>query len=514
MKILTGAQHAELDHYTIENEPIESVDLMERASRAIAEEIANRWDSQRTIYVFSGAGNNGGDGLAVARLLYGKGYRVVIYLFNIKGKLSEECEINRNRLQQIIADGGTNNRIVFKEVSQGFDFPRVTSKDVIIDALFGTGLKSPLQGGFAVVAKKINTLRCHVVSIDIPSGLMCEDNSYTDRSVVIHAELTLTIQLSKLAFLLPENEKCVGEWKTVDIGLSKEWLEHASTPYSLIEQKDVKDMLRTRSAFAHKGTMGHALLVAGSYGMAGASILAGRACLHSGIGKLSIHTCSGNNTIMQISLPEAVLIPDKNNRYITEVVDISRFQGIGIGPGLGKDNNTAEALQSYIAVSDDPLVLDADALNILGDHREWMSHIPAGSILTPHAKELENMTGSCANSYERLMHATDLATQYQIYVILKGHYSAICTPQGKVLFCPRGNAGMATPGSGDVLTGILTGLIAQGYPPSQAAILGVWIHGTAGDIAARELGEEYMLANDIVTNMSGAFRELKNKENQ
>lgn len=509
MKILTGKQHAELDRYTIEHEPIESIDLMERASEAVAEEIMHRWDNKRTVFVFAGAGNNGGDGLAVARLMAEQGYRVAVYLFNVKGKLSEDCEINRDRLNDMMEDEEMAKHLVLKEISQGFDFPRVRPNDIVIDALFGTGLRSSLSGGFAVVARKINTTHAHVVSIDVPSGLMCEDNAFTDRNIVVHAELTLTIGLPKLAFLFPENETCVGEWKVLDIGLSAEGIEQANTPYSVMELGEMREILHKRSAFAHKGTMGHALLIAGSYGMAGASVLASKACLRSGVGKLTLHTCSVNNTILQISVPEAIILPDKNGRFISETMDTERYQAIGIGPGIGQDEATALAVKQYIAIASDPMVIDADALNILSKHREWMSHIPTGSILTPHVKELEGLIGSCANSLERLNRAVELATRGQAYIIVKGHYTAICTPQGRVLFCPRGNSGMATPGSGDVLTGILSGLLAQGYTPGEAAILGVWLHAAAGDEAALELSEECMLAGDIISHLHKAFKELK-----
>lgn len=509
MKILTGTQHRELDIYTIENEPIESVDLMERAAVAIAEEMMSRWDSQRTVFVFAGAGNNGGDGLAVARLLADQGYKVAAYLFNVKDHLSEDCETNRDRLQQMLEDEEMRRHLFFREITQGFDFPKVNPQDIVIDALFGTGLKHPLTGGFAVVARKINTLHAHVVSIDVPSGLMCEDNAFVDRNVVVHAELTLTIQLPKLAFLLPENEYCVGEWKALDIGLSQKCIEQMSSPYSILEESDVREMVRPRSKFAHKGTMGHALMVAGSYGMAGAAILSSKACLHSGVGKLTLHTPSSNNTILQISVPEAVLVPDKNKLFISDTIDTSRYQAIGIGPGLGRDTITEQAVQQYLMVADGPLVIDADALNILGDHRDWLGHVPSGSILTPHVKELEGIVGACRNAYERLVRASDLAVQHKVYVIVKGHNTAICTPNGRVLFCPLGNPGMATPGSGDVLTGILTGLLAQGYTSIEAATLGVWLHASAGDVAAERLGEEYMLAGDIVEGLAGAWKELQ-----
>lgn len=509
MKILTGAQHTELDHYTIENKPIKSIDLMEQASMAIATEIMARWDKNRTVYVFAGPGNNGGDGLAVARLLIRQGYRLVVLLFNVKGKLSEDCETNRDRLIELMGSEDYVDSITFKEITQGFDFPHIQQHDIVVDALFGTGIKQPLSGGFAVVARKINSLRAHVVSVDVPSGLFCEDNSYTDRSVVVHAELTLTMGLPKLAFLLADNEMCVGEWKVLDIGLSEEGIEQMNTPYSIIEEKEVRELLHKRSTFAHKGSLGHALLVAGSYGMAGAAILSSKACLHSGIGKLTLHTPSANNSILQVSVPEAVLMPDNDKLCITEAVDTSRYKAIGIGPGLGKDERTAKALQQYLCIASSPLVIDADALNILGSHDEMMPQIPSGSILTPHVKELENITGQAANCYDRLQKAIELATHRNVYVILKGHYTAICTPGGKTMFCPLGNSGMATAGSGDVLTGLLTGLMAQGYSPIEACLLGVWLHASAGDLAADELTPEFMLAGDIIASLSKAWKKIK-----
>lgn len=507
MKILTDRQHAELDRFTIENEPIESINLMERAARAIAQEMLSLCETgKETIYIFAGPGNNGGDGLALARLLAEENRKVVAYLFNVKGHLSEDCETNRDRLKKMIEDG--SHRLIFKEITQGFDFPDIHQQDIVVDALFGTGLSKPLSGGFAGVVRKINTLHCKVVSIDVPSGLMCEDNEFTDYKLVIHATHTLTIQLPKLAFLLPENEKCVGEWKALDIGLSEEGIEQMNTPYSIMEMPEVKELLIKRSKFAHKGTMGHALLVAGCYGMAGAAQLSSKACLRSGAGKLTLHTPTNNVCIMQIAVPEAVLMPDKDKFVVSESIDTSRFDAIGIGPGLGMDDLTADALQRYVKTVESPLVLDADALNLLALHRDWLSHLPAGTIMTPHVKELENLVGRCANSYERLTAASSMATKHNLYIVLKGHYTAICTPQGRVLFCPRGNAGMATPGSGDVLTGLITGLLAQGYSPISATMLGVWLHATAGDYAANDLTENCMLASDIISHLPQAFKEL------
>ncbi|MBQ0050420.1 MAG: NAD(P)H-hydrate dehydratase [Bacteroidales bacterium] len=501
MKILTAAQHAQLDLHTIEHEPIASIDLMERASKAVAREIAARWDARRSVYVFAGAGNNGGDGLAVARLLSRQGYRVSVYLFNIKGKLSADCQTNWERLQEM-------SEVDVHEITQGFDFPQIHTTDVVVDALFGTGLRTPLSGGFAAVARKINSVHALVVSIDVPSGLMSEDNAFVDRNAVVHAELTLTIGLPKLFLLMADNETCVGDWKVLDIGYDRHEVEQTSTPYALIDDADVREIYRPRPRFAHKGMMGHALLVSGCYGMAGATVLSARGCLRSGVGKLSVHMPSSNVTIMQMGVPEAVLLPSKSTRHVADVVDISMFKAIGIGPGLGMDDETKAALQQYLSLADEPLVLDADALNILGLHRDWMSQVPPGSIFTPHVKELEGLVGHCNNSYERLTRASELAVRSSIYVILKGHNTAICTPQGRVLFCQRGNPGMATPGSGDVLTGVLTGLLAQGYAPLEACVLGVWLHAAAGDYAAAELSEESMLASDIISHLGKAFATL------
>lgn len=502
MKILTGNQFRELDRYTIEHEPIPSLQLMERAALALAAEIRSRWGAERRIYVFAGPGNNGGDGLAVARLLGQEGYRVAVWLFNVKGMLSPDCQRNLERLRSV-------QGVEVTEVRQGFDFPAIHTEDVIIDALFGTGLNSPLNGGFAQVVHKINATKAQVVSIDIPSGLMSEDNTYNDRNNIIRATLTLTIQMPKLAFMLADNEACVGEWQAVDIGLSTEGQQLLPTPFILTERADLQEMLLPRPIFAHKGTFGHALLIAGSQGMAGAAMLATRGCLRSGVGKVTLHTAATNSPILQMSVPEAIVASDPNPRLVSECLPLSAYDAVGIGPGLGQDDLTAEALHQYLALSNAPMVIDADALNLLARHTEWQTLIPQSSILTPHPRELERLTGRCATDHERLAKAMELAIQRQLYIVLKGHHTAVCTPLGRAFFCPAGNSGMATAGCGDVLTGILTGLLAQGYRPYEAALLGVWLHATAGDLAAQETEPECMLASDLIAHLPGAFKQLK-----
>ena len=502
MKILTSTQLKELDRYTIEHEPIASIDLMERAAKALEAELKRRWDTSTRFIVFAGPGNNGGDALAVARLLCKDGYTVQAYLFNITGRLSNDCLQNKKRLGDVAG-------ALFTEVSSQFSFPEVGQDDVIVDGLFGTGLNKPLEGGYAGLAQRINARPAQVVSIDIPSGLMAENNTYNNPSAIIRADLTLTIQLPKLAFFFAENQPYIGEVKTVDIGLHPDGIASIHSGISLIERNDIRAMLKPRDPFAHKGSMGHALLVSGQYGMGGATILAARACLRSGAGKLTIHTPDLNNDILQCSVPEAILSHDASDIRISRAISTYDYDALAIGPGIGTHEETADALHAFIRNHPGEMVLDADALNILGRHKEWIPEIPQDAILTPHPKELENLTGTCSDSYDRLEKARELAIKMQFYIIIKGHYSMVCTPTGRVIINTTGNAGMATAGSGDVLTGILAGLLARGYSAHEACRLGVYLHGLAGDIASERLGEESMMAGDIINALPKAFKKLK-----
>ena len=502
MKIFTAAQIHELDKYTIENEPIESIDLMERAAKALTRAIMDEYSSLMPVIVFAGPGNNGGDALAVARMLAENNYTVTVYLFNVNGKLSNDCAVNKVRLMD-------NRRVKnFIEVRQEFEPPVLEEGMLIIDGMFGSGLNKPLAGGFASLVKYINSSAATVVSIDVPSGLMTEDNTYNVRANIIHADLTLTLQHVKLAFLFKENQPYIGRLKVLDIRLSKEGIQKLDANYTMLEENDVRQLIQPRSAFAHKGDMGHALLIAGSYGMGGAAVLAAKACLRAGCGKLTVHSPKKNNMVLQISVPEAIIQLDREETTFSEPIDTEEYHVVGIGPGIGTSEQTAIAMISQIRRSQCPIVADADALNMLGTHRSWMQQLPKGMILTPHPKELDRMEGNCADSYERLVKASNLAERIQGYVILKGHYSALCMPDGHVIFNSTGNAGMATAGSGDVLTGIITGLLARGYKQAEACLLGMYLHGLAGDIAAKELGEESLIASDLIQYLPKAFKRL------
>lgn len=503
MKIFTSAQIHELDRYTIEHEPIKSVDLMERAAKAITRAVAEEWTTHTPVVVFAGPGNNGGDALAVARLLTNEGYKVRTYLFNITNHLSDDCVTNRQRL----LDG--RHAKDFTEITAKFDPPELTADTLVIDGLFGSGLNKPLAGGFASLVKYINQSPAKVVSIDVPSGLMSEDNTYNVRANIIHATLTLTLHEKKLAFLFGDAQQFIGRLKVLDIRLSQEYIQKTEAQYYVLEESDVRSRLLHRDDFAHKGNMGNALIVAGSYGMSGAAILATRACMRSGAGKITVHTPKKNYGVMQISVPEAVLHMDHEETAFTEAVDTDGFDALGIGPGLGCQETTAIAMIAQIRRAQCPIVADADALNILASHRAWMQQLPKGIIMTPHPKELDRLTGSPANAdFERLHRTRELAQSLQAYIILKGHNSALCLPDGQVVFNPTGNSGMATAGSGDVLTGIITALLARGYHQQNACIVGMYLHGLAGDIAVKTLGKESLTASDIIDYLPQAFQHL------
>lgn len=493
----------ELDNYTIAHEPIKSIDLMERAARRMTEEFESAIGKDCDIVVFAGPGNNGGDALAMARMLTTDGYSVSVYLFNIKGQLSDDCTTNKQGLKD-------DKRLKsFIEITQEFDPPKLDKSTVVIDGLFGSGINKALTGGYAVLVKYINASPCRVVSIDIPSGLMPEDNSNNVRAHIIRATMTFTLQQPKLSFYYAENQVFLGEVRTLDIGISRNGMEEMEAQYELVEKDFVRTLLRPRSPFAHKGTMGSALLVAGSYGMAGAAVLAAKACLKTGVGKVTVHTPRKNNDIIQISIPEAIVSRDKDEQKFSESTDTEDFDALGIGPGLGQDETTAVALIAQLRRTQCPMVIDADALNILGSHRAWLQQLPKGAILTPHPKEFERLAGHGMDTYEQLDKARSMAKRMDIFIILKGHHTAICAPNGMIYINSTGNAGMATAGSGDVLTGIITSLLAQGYKREEACILGVYLHGLAGDIAANHIGEEGLTASDIIQGLPKAFKTLK-----
>ena len=478
---------------------------MERAAIQLTDSIVAEWDKDMKVVVFAGPGNNGGDALAVARMLAVRGYNVSTWLFNTSGRLSDDCKKNRDRLKDV------KQVASFVVVTDEFDPPTLDAQTLVVDGLFGSGLNKPLTGGFASLVKYVNTSPAKVVSIDIPSGLMTESNEYNVKSNIMKADVTLTLQQPKLSFLFPENQQFIGHVEVLDIGISQEGIDKTDAQFYILEKSDITPCLKRRDPFAHKGSMGHALLVAGSRGMAGAAMLAAKACLRTGVGKVTVHTPACNTLPLQIGVPEVVLDVDSDTNVVSEAVDTDCFKAMGIGPGLGTNENTAIAVIGQMRRAQCPIVVDADALNILAAHKAWLQQIPVGAILTPHIGEFDRLEGVSTDSYERLSKAMLLAERQHAYIVLKGHYTAIITPGGRVLFSPTGNPGMATAGSGDVLTGIITALLARGYTQGEACAIGTYLHGLAGDIAARSLGEESLIASDIINSLPKAFKELSNE---
>ncbi len=512
MKILSAAQLKAVDAYTIEHEPVSSTNLMERASRAVADKIRARWAVNVPVKIFAGPGNNGGDALAIARMLGESQYHVNVYLFNTSEELSPDCQINKQRLIDFLTVKNSTigtKTVELVEITSQFTPPKLEKDDLVIDGLFGTGLSRPLNGGYASVVKYINASPATVVSIDVPSGLMCEDNTYNVMNHIIKADVTYTIQYPKLAFFFPENEQYVGQWEVLDIGISDPCNEETQTPYFLTERNEIRAMLKPRSKFAHKGSMGHALLIAGKKGMAGAAVLSAKACMRGGVGKLTVRTPESNVPILQTTVPEAVLNVDVDPNCFSQSFDTTDYDAMAIGPGIGTSSYTVQAFIEQVSLSKCPAVIDADALNILGSHRGWISQMPRRSILTPHKKELFGLISTTRNSYEELERTRELAVRQHIYILIKGAYSAIVTPEGNVFFNNTGNPGMATAGAGDVLTGLVLALLAQSYVPEAALRLGVYLHGLAGDLAAEDLCCESLIASDLVDYIPKAFRALR-----
>lgn len=505
MNVFTASQMAKLDAYTIKKESILSVDLMERAAVALTAEVTDICSTDNHIFIFAGSGGNGGDALAMARLLSQKDYTVSAYLINIDGHLNPDCEINRNRL----IENAPN--VEFHEITSQFDMPAIDENDVIIDGLFGTGLSRPISGGFAMLVKFINRSGATIISIDIPSGLMCEDNTNNYHSNIIRANYTLTIQALKPSFLMADNQVFIGNLKVINIGLEENECPQENRTFYLDEEDNMRALIHPRDAWGHKGTFGHGLLIAGSYGMAGAAILAAKACLRSGIGKLTVHSPRVNTPILQGAVPEAVIHPDEENYYFSSSLKADTYTATAIGPGIGLKKDTALAVIEQISHSRTSIIIDADALNLFADHQGWLIQIPSCAILTPHPGEFSRIFGECNSNYQMLINAREQAIRLKCHIILKGHYTAICCPDGVVYFNTTGNEGMATAGSGDTLTGILLALSSQGYSNTDACRLAVYIHGLAGDIATSKLGSHSVIASDIIDNIPEAIKLLIQK---
>ncbi len=502
MKIFPVEKIREADKYTIENEPIASIDLMERAAHQLYTWFVKYVDNKHRIVVFAGPGNNGGDGLALARMLWEKQYNCVVNIVRFTDNTSVDFGVNYERLQN--CDG-----VDIAEISEISDIPEIDKEDVVVDAIFGSGLTRPVSGIAAGVIRKINNSGAVVVAVDIPSGLFADSPSAGVKGEIVLADYTLSFQFPKLAFMLPENEYYTGAWEVLNIGLSHEYINAEETKNYFVLREDIIASMKKRHRFSHKGTFGHALLIAGSYGKIGAAVLASKACLRSGVGLLHTHVPRCGVEIMQTATSETMISIDRYDNYFSQLPDLSLFNALGVGPGLGTEHQSQMALKMLIQEARMPMVFDADALNILAENPTWLAFLPAGCVLTPHPGEFRRLAGSWNDDFERLDKQRRLSQKHNIIVVLKGANTSISFPDGKVYFNSTGNPGMATAGSGDVLTGIITGLMASGYSSGVAALAGVYLHGLAGDLAARKKGYEALIAGDIIDYLGKAFKKMQ-----
>lgn len=502
MKIFKAKKVQQVDAYTIINEPITSVDLMERASKVMANWFMDRFSNNRPVKIFVGPGNNGGDGLAIARMLADKNYQVDVCILKLAEKLKGDPAINLQRLEE---QGKVKIILIEDEAA----LPQIGENDIILDAIFGSGLTRSLDGLPAKVVAHINNSEAIVIAVDTPSGLFGEKNSMNNYTNIIKADHTLSLQFPSLSFMYAENAECVGQFEVLPIGLHPDIINELDTPYYYIEEDDIGKKLLPRKKFAHKGNFGHALLIAGSYGKIGAAVLASRACLRTGVGLLSVHLPRKRNKIMQTAVPEAMVITDESKHLFSGAPDIAPYNAVGVGPGIGTDKLTQKAFNELLEKAEQPMVIDADAINILSEHKEWIRKVPENTILTPHPKEFERLAGNFNDGYSRNVAQVEFAKKYKLYVVLKGAYTSIACPDGTCYFNSTGNPGMATAGSGDVLTGMILSLLAQGYTPKDAAIVGVYLHGLAGDIASEQIGEEALIASDIIENIGMAYKYLR-----
>ena len=489
-KIFKTSDLQKLDKYTIENEPVTSLDLMERAATVFTEKLLIFFPNNHIFNILAGFGNNGGDGYVVARLLLKKGLNVKVFGLHGNSVLSPDCAVNRKRF---IDMGGC-----YIEVKNP-DNLQPDENSVLVDAIFGAGLNRPVTGFLGNVIHRINCLSHPVVAIDIPSGLMGEDNG-ENNGAIVKADYTFTF---------PENVVYVGHWDVLDIRLHPAILREYPAAYYYLTEEVVASRLLIPEKFSHKGTLGNTLLIAGSYPMMGAAVLAAKGAIRSGTGLLSVHVPRKLKEMIHLSVSEALVEVDRNEFCFSGVDNLFRFQAVGIGPGIGTSPVTAEGIRQLLSVWRGKIVLDADALNLLALDSGLLELLPEGAVLTPHPKEFERLAGKSVNDFDRLNKLSTFARLHQVYVVLKGAHTVIATPEGECYFNMTGNPGMAKGGAGDVLTGIIAALLASGHSSLDAAIIGVYAHGWAGDLAAEEQGMRGTRAGDIADKLGWVWKKME-----
>ncbi len=495
MKIPDANQLRGWDKATIEKENMTSLELMERAAQQCTDWIAGHYKfEQKQILIICGKGNNGGDGLAIARQLHQKSFNPKVFIADWDEKESDDFKKNKERLQQ------TDVKIVF--IKNESEFPVIDADSLVIEALFGFGLNRKLEGSYAAFINHINGQNANVISIDIPAGMFTDVTS--KGNVMIKAATTLTFQTVKLCFLMAENADYFGDVHVLLIGLSNEFETSLQSKFVFTDIIIASSFYKKRKQFSNKGTYGHALLVAGNEGKVGAAVMCATSCLRSGVGLLTCSLPPNDFAILHTAIPEAMMMERGKED------DVSKYSVIGCGPGLGKEEETALLLHKLLQQFKKPMLIDADALNILSEHPDWWKDVPQSSILTPHPKEFDRLFGESNDDFERTNKAIENAAKQKVVIVLKGAYTLV-TDGNRNYFNSTGNNGLATGGSGDILTGLITGLLSQHYEPFAAAVVGVYLHGLAADLCLDEQSFESLLPMDVVQNFGKAFKQLQNK---
>jgi hydroxyethylthiazole kinase-like uncharacterized protein yjeF len=500
MRIFSTEQLYEADAKTVKNQNITSTDLMERAGIQVFDWLHNKLNGEQVpIHIFCGIGNNGGDGLVIGRHLIYAGYDVKTYILNYSDKRSKDFLINYDRIKN------TNKSWPLLITSED-DFPEIQQEDIIVDAIFGIGLSRPPSGWLKELIQRINENGAFTLSIDIPSGLY-SDKPAEDHDAIVKSDTTLTFQSAKLSFFLPETAQYAPYFEVLDIGLDTSFLMSVPPIAETFHVNDALDRYKMREKFAHKGTYGHSLIIGGSHGKIGAVVLSGRAALRVGSGLVTCYVPKCGYEILQTALPEAMVITDESEDCISsEPKELKGFT-IGLGIGMGTKKESINALKALLKKTKTPVVIDADAINSISLEKDILKYLPKGSILTPHPGELRRLIGNWKNDFDKIEKVKSFSKKHQVVVVIKGANSLVIEGDN-LLINTTGNPGMATAGSGDVLTGMITGLLSQGYLPLDAALFGVFIHGLAGDVASGKMGFEAIIASDILENIGNAFMEL------
>lgn len=472
--------------------------------RACASEVLReRGDSGAKVVVFAGDAINGAYALETAAALHGAGCQAEVYLINIGGFGLPDTQAARNRF---LAAAG--EEYLFETVDMKVRLPEMTPDMIVVDGLFGREYKTPLRGGYQAMARLINEKGAKVISIDLPSGMSPDLSVGMINRNIVHASLTLTLVGPTLAFYMPENAELLGRWKTLHLPYPREVLKALKCNSRLVDGAGVRAVLPRRNPFCTKADLGTVLLYAGSYGMLGAAVLAARGALRSGCGKVTVHSARCGYYVLQTSVPCAMFETDGGDMDIRHFESTVEADAIAVGPGIGRSEATLQGLEQFLkakSAAKQPVVLDADALNCIAMRPSMLEYIPARSVLTPHAGEFDRIFGPQPSSSARLLKAIEVSTRYQTVIVLKSHYTQTVWPGGAVAVNSSGTEALATAGSGDVLTGLLTGLIAQGMKPEIAAVAAVYIHGIAGRMAAEENGIAGTTSDDVASAIGPAI---------